>query len=45
MNELNDTIENIQEEIYSMQSEIERFQKDDVKNDEDRRKVIKEMEV
>ncbi|KAL4223927.1 hypothetical protein ACF0H5_017389 [Mactra antiquata] len=45
VNELNDTVESIQEEINGMQSEIDVFMEDDVKNESSRRKMIKEMEV
>ena len=45
VNELNDTVENLQDEIGAMKTEIQRFQDDDVKFEEQRIAMIKEMEV
>ena len=45
VNELNDTVENLQDEISQMRTEIQRFQDDDVKHEEQRVAMIKEMEV
>jgi len=45
VNELNDTVETLQEEITSMRTEVKRFQDDDVKSEESRQQMIKELEV
>ena len=45
MNELNDTVENLKDEINFMTTEIQRFQDDDVKHEEQRISIMKEMEV
>lgn len=45
VNELNDTVESIQEEISNMDSEIKRFEEEDVKNEQSRRQMLKEMEL
>ena len=45
MNELNDTVESLQAEIETMKTEIQRFQEDDVKHEEQRIAMIEEMEV
>ena len=45
VNELNDTVENIMDEIAQMQQEIKRFQEDEVKSEENRKQMIREMEV
>lgn len=45
MNELNDTVDNIQEEIDSLRAEIQRFEEEDVKSEESRRNMIRDMEV
>ena len=45
MNELNDTVENLKDEINFMTTEIQRFQDDDVKHEEQRISIMKELEV
>ena len=45
VSELNDTVESLQGEINFVTTEIERFQDDDVKHEEQRVAMIKEMEV
>lgn len=45
VNELNDTVENLADEIKFMTTEIQRFQDDDVKHEEQRVAMMKEMEV
>ena len=44
VNELNDTVENLQDEISFMTTEIQRFQDDDVKHEEQRISIMREME-
>ncbi|XP_060561293.1 coiled-coil domain-containing protein 63-like isoform X2 [Ruditapes philippinarum] len=45
VNELNDTVENIQKEIKSLQSEIKVFEDENLKGEENRREMIREMEI
>ncbi|XP_045172856.2 coiled-coil domain-containing protein 63-like [Mercenaria mercenaria] len=45
VNELSDTVENIQEEIKCLQTEIKLFEDDDVKSEETRHKMVRDMEI
>lgn len=45
VNELNDEVERLQEEISSLNEDIESFNQEDVKLDDERKLMLKEMEV
>lgn len=45
VNELTDTVENIQDEIGTMREEIRQFEEEDAKSEESRKHMVREMEL